>query len=107
MTPNTHLAFTVYDLGKPKSQSLLASTVIDVFDRMTRMRQGTFDLFLWPGLKPDMSVDTMTPGLFDEEFLEMANQSSEKKISDETFGCMKEINQLLQRIHFYEKKEKI
>ncbi len=38
--------------------------MIDVFDSKGRMRQGTFNLFLWKNKKLDMSLDCTTPGLF-------------------------------------------
>jgi hypothetical protein len=65
LTPNTHLGFSIYDLGKPMEESLLASTSIDVFDYMTRMRMGTYNLYLHPKTHLDMSIECLTPGLFE------------------------------------------
>ena len=48
LTPNTHVGITVYDLGRPQSDGPLACTMVDLFDTKTRMRQGTFNLYLWP-----------------------------------------------------------
>ena len=42
----------------------LASTMIDVFDSSTRMRQGALNLYLWPSKEADMSPTCTTPGLF-------------------------------------------
>jgi hypothetical protein len=39
--------------------------MIDVFDTKTRMRQGTFNLFLWKNQQLDMSIECTTPGLLD------------------------------------------
>jgi len=64
LTPNTHVGITIYDMSREHSRGPLASTVIDVFDSKQRMRQGTFNLFLWPDRKLDMSLECTTPGLF-------------------------------------------
>lgn len=64
LTPNTHVGITIYDLSKSASEGPMASTMIDVFDSKTRMRQGTFNLFLWQKKELDMSLECSTPGLF-------------------------------------------
>ena len=53
-------------MSKQHKESLLASTVIDIFDQKQRMRQGTFNLYLWQNKALDMSVECSTPGLFKE-----------------------------------------
>ena len=47
LTPNTHVGITIYDLYRESKEGPLASTFIDVFDKMDRMRQGTYNLHLW------------------------------------------------------------
>jgi hypothetical protein len=64
LTPNTHVGITIYDLSRPQEEGPLASTMIDIFDSKTRMRQGTFNLYLWQNKELDMSLDCQTPGLF-------------------------------------------
>lgn len=65
LTPNTHVAITIYDLGRLSSEAPLASTVIDIFDSRQSLRQGTIDLMLWKDRKADMSFDCQTPGLIE------------------------------------------
>ena len=64
LCPNTHVAITIYDLSKSMGEGLLGSTIIDVFDEKTRMRQGSYSLFVWKGKQADLSVECKTPGLF-------------------------------------------
>ena len=64
LTPNTHVGITVYDLSQNESTVPLASTMIDIFDSKQRLRQGTFNLYLWMKKELDMSIDCTTPGLF-------------------------------------------
>jgi len=33
LTPNTHVGISIYDLSKPRDQSLLACTALDIFDQ--------------------------------------------------------------------------
>ena len=40
--------------------------MIDIFDSLGRMRQGTFNLFLWKDKPLDISIGSKTPGLFEE-----------------------------------------
>ena len=68
--------------------------MIDVFDTKTRMRHGTFNLFLWKNQQLDMSIECTTPGLLD------SNED------EESYSKFVKINQLLQKIHYYHKKEK-
>lgn len=56
LTPNTHVGITIYDLSRKQSEGPLASTMIDIFDSKSRMRQGTFNLFLWQQKQLDMSI---------------------------------------------------
>jgi hypothetical protein len=55
LTPNTHVGITIYDMSRSKDLGPLASTVIDIFDGKQRMRQGTFNLYLWKNKITDMS----------------------------------------------------
>lgn len=52
----------------------LATTMIDVFDEKQRMRQGTYNLYLWKNKELDMSLDSKTPGLFEENPDEIEGQ---------------------------------
>lgn len=52
-------------MKKPYEESLVAGTTIDIFDEKFRLRQGTFNLYLWPKKKADISLNTLTPALFD------------------------------------------
>lgn len=38
LTPNTHVGIIIYDMSKQREDSLLASTVLDIFDQKQRMR---------------------------------------------------------------------
>jgi len=51
-------------MSRDPSEGALASTMIDVFDSKQRMRQGTFNLYLWQNRELDMSLECTTPGLF-------------------------------------------
>lgn len=116
LTPNTHVGIKIYDLSKKKSESLLASTMVDIFDRKSRMRQGTYNLFLWKNKELDMSLDYTTPGLFydlPENLCDFGDQENggvdelKKSVNfEKSRDKFIEINRLLQKIHFYEKKEK-
>jgi hypothetical protein len=63
LTPNTHIGITIYDLSKPSSYGPLASTLIDVFDSKSKMRQGTLNLYLWKNTQLNI-YDQTTPGIF-------------------------------------------
>lgn len=65
LTPNTHISFTIYDLSRPQEKGPLAYTTIDLFDSKQRMRQGTFDLYLWKDVEKDKVHHTSFPGLFE------------------------------------------
>ena len=78
LCPNTHVAITIYDLSKSIEQGLLGSTIIDIFDEQTRMRQGSYSLFIWKGKQADLSVECKTPGLF----LEQPEEISKEEITD-------------------------
>ena len=58
------LGITIYDMRRPFEQSVVASTTIDLFDEALRLRQGTFNLYLWPGRQADINHPSKTPGLF-------------------------------------------
>lgn len=92
LTPNTHVAITVYDLSRLSEEGPLASTVLDIFDSKQRLRQGTMDLLLWKNTKPDMSFECLTPGLV---------SSHDDSASLKNFH---EINKLLSRVDMYAKK---
>lgn len=38
LTQNTHVGMTIYNMAKPFKDSLIASTVLDIFDSKQRMR---------------------------------------------------------------------
>lgn len=106
LTPNTHVALTIYDMSRLEEQAPLASTVIDVFDSKQRLRQGTFDLLLWKDVKPDMSFECKTPGLIedmmDDDYCRLSGKDAKHK--QDSIENFKRINDLLQRVNFYEKK---
>jgi hypothetical protein len=77
------VGITIYDMRRPIDTSIVASTTIDLFDEKLRLRQGTFNLFLWPASEADINIPSKTPGLYKE------NESLTK------------INTLLQSIDFY------
>lgn len=78
LCPNTHVAITIWDLSKTMEQGLLGSTIIDIFDEKTRMRQGSYSLFIWKGKQADLSVECKTPGLF----VELPENISNEEIKD-------------------------
>ena len=90
--------------------------MLDIFDCKQRMRQGTFNLFLWQNKKLDMSIDCTTPGLFydkpenlgfgGEEQAIPAGDGEDEEAQKKSMDNFKEINQLLQRINFYHKRPK-
>jgi len=46
----------------------IASTTLDLFDKKSRLRQGTWNLKLWKNQNADLGIDTQTPGLdFDQK----------------------------------------
>lgn len=89
--------------------------MIDIFDRNGRMRQGTFNLYLWHKTKLDMSLECKTPGLFydkpeNQNFVEndqnpIPDDSDDKERSERSAKNFVEINKMLQKLHFYQKKE--
>ena len=90
-------------MSKPFKDSLLASTVLDIFDMKQRMRQGTFNLFLWKNKPLDMSMACTTPGLFEEQPSQI--DSTHEEASETSQKNFMEINKLIQRINYYKKKE--
>ena len=62
---------------------------MDLFDEKQRLRQGAFNLKLWPRTRADMSVRTgSTPGL-----------------PREASQALKDVNTLLQKVDYYERQE--
>ena len=54
---------------------MVASTVIDLFDRKHRLRQGVLNLQLYPALEADLTQQSKTAGLHDNcETLKLINQ---------------------------------
>jgi Phosphoinositide 3-kinase C2 len=49
------IGITIYDMKRPFVESVVASTTIDLFDNKHRLRQGTYNLYLWPGLEADIT----------------------------------------------------
>ena len=47
------------------SEQPIASTVLDLVDRLGRLRQGTVDCMLHKSQEPDMKYDTKTPAIPD------------------------------------------
>ena len=105
LTPNTHVGIIIYDMSKQHKESLLASTVIDIFDKKQRMRQGTFNLYLWQNKALDMSVECSTPGLFKETPSMIDNNLAVPSETDKSQENFIEINKLIQKINYYKKKE--
>ena len=60
-------------MKKSFKDSLVAGTTIDLFDEKLRLRQGTFNLYLGPGTKADISLKSSTPGLYDTQALKDIN----------------------------------
>lgn len=48
LAPVSTIGFSIYDMKRPFSESLIGSTTIDLFDEKLRARQGTYNLYLWP-----------------------------------------------------------
>ena len=96
LTPNTHIGFTIYDLSRSSAMGPLASTMIDVFDNKERMRQGTFNLFLWKDKTLDISINSQTPGLFEsnpeDTLVDQVTSEGDLTISQKNFV---EINRLI------------
>jgi hypothetical protein len=57
------VGITIYDMHRPVTESVVASTTIDLFDAKRRLRQGVIDLELWPGKEAEISLQSGTPGL--------------------------------------------
>ena len=54
----------------------IASTTLDLFDKKSRLRQGTWNLKLWKNKNADLSLSTETPGLdFNKEQLNDDDQN--------------------------------
>lgn len=69
------LGITLYDMRRPLAECVVASTTIDLFDRKHRLRQGTFNLHLWPKAEADVTLQSKTPGLHGQnETLKLVNQ---------------------------------
>lgn len=81
------LGITIYDMHRPVSESVVASTTIDLFEPTSLLlRQGTFNLHLWPNKPADVThLGTKTPGVHAD------NKS------------LQEVNKLLQKIDRHEK----
>ena len=73
LAPISIIGITLYDMKKPFDESVIAGTTIDLFDEKMRLRQGTIDLYLWPKVKADPSLQTKTPGLLRTRSLEEIN----------------------------------
>ena len=74
-------------MHRPLAESVVASTTIDMFDEKHRLRQGTFNLQLWPKVEAEISQQTNTPGLHLKD------------------NSLQEINKLLQKIDKFEKSQ--
>ena len=74
VTIHTMVGITIYDMNRMENDGLVASTTINLFDSKKRLRQGTFDLYLWNNSKVDLSFRRRTPGLPpNNEFSEKIN----------------------------------
>ena len=67
------IGITIYDMKRPYDESLIASSTIDLFDEKLRLRQGTFNIYLWGKKKADISLQSETPGLHKHETLKEIN----------------------------------
>jgi hypothetical protein len=52
--------------------------VIHLFDDKGELRQGKYHLFIWPDVAPDIEDPSSTPGIADDENIEMLNFISER-----------------------------
>ena len=71
------LGITIYDMHRAVAESVVASTTIDLFDPTSLLlRQGTFNLHLWPNVAADVThLGTKTPGLHaDNKSLQEVNK---------------------------------
>lgn len=77
-------------MHRPVAESVVASTTIDLFDSNSLLlRQGTFNLHLWPKVAADVThLGTKTPGLHADS------------------KTLQEVNKLLQKIDRHEKLSK-
>jgi hypothetical protein len=60
------LAIKIYNMDSI-NESPIACTVVDLFDIKGRLRQGTWNLMLYPNQTPDYSLKCGTPALSDHE----------------------------------------
>ena len=59
------LAFTIWSLDIPYNKTRpLGSTIISLFDKNLKLREGKYNLLIWPDRLPDTSVNSLTPGNF-------------------------------------------
>lgn len=56
----------------------LGATVIQLFDEQGELRQGKYHLFIWPDVAPDVEDPSSTPGLANDENIEMLNFISDR-----------------------------
>lgn len=52
--------------------------MIHLFDERGELRQGKYHLFIWPNVGPDVEDPSSTPGLANDENIEILNFISEK-----------------------------
>mmetsp|Transcript_44427 Transcript_44427/g.43098 ORF Transcript_44427/g.43098 Transcript_44427/m.43098 type:complete len:105 (-) Transcript_44427:2223-2537(-) len=66
LSPLSIIGISIYDMKKPFETALIGSTTIDLFDQKLSLRQGTYNLFIWQNKLPDITINSQTPGLFEE-----------------------------------------
>lgn len=75
---NSVLAFTVWDVYKPRKAVPIGGTTVTVFGKHGALRQGMHDLRLWPDVEADGSL-TKTPGKMDRNKEQMTKLSKLSK----------------------------
>jgi len=57
------IGITIWSLDKKfEEDKPIGSTIISIFDSNLKLREGKFNLLIWPDRLPDTSIDSTTPG---------------------------------------------
>ncbi|KRX01351.1 Protein kinase-like domain [Pseudocohnilembus persalinus] len=76
---NSLIAITLWTTNKKYSKNKpLGSTTITLFDSDLKLRQGKFHLYIWPETQPDISYNSKTCGLIQDENIQEIKNTVQK-----------------------------
>lgn len=89
---NALLAITVWDLNTPDQDIPVAGSTISLFDRYGELRQGPYEIRMWPNKVADCYAQTTTPGIV-SDYAENEGEAATTTNND-SFPILDELDRL-------------